>query len=64
MQGVRYGSEGFGLAHAWPQERDDYEARIGATYCRVCGRLLAKDRDPGWVQPKSCSTPGISFRWF
>jgi hypothetical protein len=48
--------------HVWPEQRDAFETRAGATYCRRCCRMLAADRRPDFVQTSPCRRVPISFR--
>jgi hypothetical protein len=38
------------------------EIKFGISYCRRCGRLIAKDSDPSWVQPKPCQIVKVELR--
>lgn len=53
------------LPHVWPdaaRPRSEFEERTGCDYCRRCGRMLSKDRDPSWQQMKPCRVVRITHR--
>lgn len=45
-----------------PYARTDWHEKWGVTYCRRCGRVLVKDRDPDFVQAKPCEVIRIGLR--
>lgn len=45
-----------------PFPRNAFHKKWGITYCRRCGRVLVKDKDPDFVQVKDCQVVRISLR--
>lgn len=43
-------------------DRDDFENRVGMTYCRRCGRPVVNDRFPEKVTKHPCEVVRIAFR--
>lgn len=53
------------LEHIPPDEtrpRMEFEVMHGISYCRRCGRLMAKDSDPEWTTSKPCQLVRVGLR--
>jgi hypothetical protein len=52
------------LEHLPSNRESKLEQQFGFTWCKRCGRVLVKDRDPDFVQTKPCKVVHIVLRCY